>query len=171
MRTGLSSARHDGEPIWQGISPTTIPAIAAVPSATSDSVVAAVSSTHQQLSASLGHRCVLDAMAMLQYLAQCFKFGIFVGSTAHCSLKIPFRWSWSTVTLPFGGKVNRPIHANCTSAIVICLNQFYFEPNKFSRQLVTDQQLGEEQFHYFDAFPVSGSPHDSSPYSDENSRI
>ena len=52
LSTGLSSARHDGEPISQGISPTTIAAITAVPSAASDGVVAAVSSTHQRLSAS-----------------------------------------------------------------------------------------------------------------------
>jgi hypothetical protein len=43
----------------------------------------------------------------------------------------------STVQLPVGGKVNRPIDATCTNAIVICLNQFYFEP-KFSRQLVSN---------------------------------
>ena len=126
--TGLSSARHDGELISQGI--TTIAAIAAVPSAASDGLVIAVSSTEQ-------------------HIAQCFAFGILVDSTAHCSLKITFRWSWSTVALPFGCKVNRPIHANRTSAIVICLNQFYFEP-KFSRQLVSNSAFAHQRRHHFD---------------------
>ena len=130
LSTNLTSARHDGEPISQGLSPITITAITAVPSAASDGMVIAVSSTQQ-------------------HLAQCFKFGIFVGSTAHCSLKITFRWSWSTVALPFGCKVNRPIHANRTSAIVICLNQFYFEP-KFSRQLVSNSAFVHQRRHHFD---------------------
>ena len=41
-----------GEPLLQGISPTAITAIEAMPSAASDSMVAAVSSTHQQIGAS-----------------------------------------------------------------------------------------------------------------------
>ena len=109
--TGLSSARHDGEPISQGISPTTIAAITAVPSAASDGVVAAVSSTQQHISASRSasqpsNRC---------HLHEC-----------HCHLP-------DSVLL---------------RALVL---------------RTTGQQLGEEQFHYFDAFPVSGSPHDSTP--------
>jgi hypothetical protein len=56
-------------------------------------------------------------------------------------------WSWSTVQVPFGGKVNSPIDATRTNAIVICLNQFYFEP-KFSRQLpvVTGSNSAKSSF-------------------------
>ena len=68
--TSLSSARHDGEPLSQGISPTTLTAITAVPSAASDGLVIA-----------------------------------------------------STVQLPVGGKVNRPIDATRTDAIVIWRSQ------------------------------------------------
>ena len=39
--TGLSSTRHDGEPLSQGISPATLTAITAVPSAASDGLVIA----------------------------------------------------------------------------------------------------------------------------------
>ena len=87
---GVSSARHDGEPISQGISPTTITAIAAVPSAASDGVVAAVPSTCHQIRAS--HSAVAGHLA---HLAHSYHSGAlsgigWLGHRVNCS--ITCRW-------------------------------------------------------------------------------
>ena len=186
MRAGLSSTRCGGEPISQGVSPTTITAITAVPSAASDGVVAAVSSTSSTSKSVLRirrlrrQRCALDSLRhgttaspyrrasrpprsqlsqrcpqrhRMAWSQLCPRLAIksvlrirrsqgisptsITAITAMPSAASDGLVIASTVQLPVGGKVNRPIDATRTDAIVICLNQLYFEP-KFSRQLVSN---------------------------------
>jgi hypothetical protein len=92
-----------------------------VPSAASDGMIISSAYIRRLLRR---HAC---ALASLRHSAAASPYRM-----AHRPTRSPL-----TVQLPFGGKVNRTIDATRTNAIVICLNQFYFEP-KFSRQLVSN---------------------------------
>ena len=119
-----------GEPLLQGISPTAITAIEAMPSAASDSMVAAVSSTHQQIGASPSASSSAGLCTGLsstrhdgEPLSQGISPATLTAITAVPSAASDGLVIASTVQLPVGGKVNRPIDATRTDAIVIWRSQ------------------------------------------------